>query len=231
MNSICKLLAVLVLALLAACGPRVSPEGIPPVGVPPGFPEADYRQAAAEGAEVLHVDPARSLLTVRVGRAGALARLGHEHVVASHSLRGYVAPGRERADLYVVLDELSVDEPELRIRAGLETPLSPEAVQGTRRNMLDKVLESGRFPFALIHVTGAARDGAVLAVAITLHGTTRSFEVPVKVEKLADGLAVSGRLAQRQSAFGITPFAVFGGALQVRDELDMEFTIVARTAK
>jgi hypothetical protein len=44
----------------------------------------------------------------------ALARTGHDHVVASRSLQGVVAPGRDEAAFQFRLDEMSVDEDGLR---------------------------------------------------------------------------------------------------------------------
>ena len=55
------------------------------------------------------IRPSRIVIEVR--RGGTLAQLGHDHVVVSHDVAGYVAPAEGRADLYVRLDRLVVDEP------------------------------------------------------------------------------------------------------------------------
>lgn len=195
---------------------------------PLAFPEAYYRLAQASGKRVLSVDPGRSLVVIEVRRAGSLAHLGHDHVVASHDLRGYVAPDERRADLYVRLDRLVVDEPALRAEARFDTQPSPDAIEGTRRNMLERVLEVERHPFALIHIEGDG-DRLPLHVELTLHGKTRLFAVPAQVEARRDGneIAISGRLSFRQTDFGIVPMSVLGGALQVRDEVDLRFRVVA----
>lgn len=227
----CRLRRLAVLAacavLVAACAPP-PPQPAGPARTPTEFPEAYYRQAEASGRKVLRVVPARSLVAIEVHRAGAFARLGHEHVVASHDVKGDVAWAEGRADLYVALDSLVVDEPDLRAEAGFDAKLSPAAIDGTRQNMLDKVLESARYPFALIHAERPDADRQSLEVSITLHGRTRRFEIPVRIEALPEGgVAVSGRIAFKQSDFGIAPFSVLGGALQVRDRLDLRFRIVA----
>jgi hypothetical protein len=213
----------LVLVLLAACAPQVR-ETAPPPAMPPDFPRAFYEEEAARGRAVLRVDPAASLVVLTVRRGGSLARLGHDHVVASHTMQGYVAPGAARADLYIALDDLTVDEPALRAEAGLDTQPSASDIEGTRANMRDKVLETGRYPFALVRATST---GDKLKVEITLHGTTRSFEVPAKVEKQRDGLAVQGALAIKQSDFGITPFSILGGAVAVQDRIELRFRVLA----
>ncbi|HEY9033318.1 MAG TPA: YceI family protein, partial [Pseudomonadales bacterium] len=125
------------------------------------------------------------------------------------------------------LGRLTVDEPALRAAAGYASPLSAEAIEGTRQNMLNKVLEAEQFPFALIQVRRSNSNTDILQVAITLHGKQQTFETPAMIETLADGLKISGELQFRQSDFGITPFSILGGALQVQDQVHLRFSIVA----
>ena len=213
---------------LAGCAlaPR-EPAVVAPVGAPPDFPEAYYREAAAQGKPVLRIDPAGSLVVIEVRRAGKLAHLGHDHVVASHAVGGYVAPGEGRADLYVPLASLAVDEPALRTEAGLETQPTQADIAGTRANMLEHVLEADKFPFALIRVSGldASKGSVSMNVSLTLHGATRTLEVPAQIEAGAELLLVTGRLSFNQSDFGIAPYSVLGGAIAVRDRLDLRFRI------
>ena len=214
-------------ALLAACVPQVPSPAPEHVRMPAGFPEAYYRQIETRGGKVLRVDPHQSLVVIEVHRAGVLARLGHEHVVASHHVQGYVALKEGRSDLYIALDQLTLDEPGLRAEAKFDTQPSPEAIEGTRRNMQEKVLESQRFPFALIHIVLADAERSMLRMSLTLHGMTREWEIPVQMEILPDRIVVSGRMAFNQTDFGIVPFSVLGGALQVQDRLDLRFRILA----
>lgn len=179
------------------------------------------------GKRILRVDSARSLVTIEVHRAGLLANLGHDHMVASHDVGGYVSIEEGRADLYVPLKQLAVDEPELRNEAGFDTQPSPEDIAGTRRNML-RTLDAGHFPYALIHVTRATAGSPSLNVSVTLHGATRSYEVPARIKSVSGGLAIDGKMSLNQTDFGIAPLSVLGGALQVQDRLDLRFHIFAR---
>ena len=174
----CRLLVLAgTLSLLVACVPRPAERAASPATGPDGSPEQAYVRDAAAGRPVFRVDPASSIIVVEVRRAGSLARLGHDHVVASHDVRGYVEPDAGRADLYVALDRLAVDEPALRKHAGFDTEPTAEAIAGTRRNMLEKTLETDRYPYASIAVHRSA--GATAAdVSIALHGTTRTMRVP-----------------------------------------------------
>lgn len=215
------MMRVLPLLLLAACTRQLAP----PV---PG-PEADadaYRAQAAPGAAVYAVDPRASLVAVTVRRAGVMARLGHDHVVASRTLAGQVAPGAGRADVSFRLDQMSVDEPQLLRDAGIGKQASPQAVEGTRTNMLGPVLQAQRYPVVRLHAERQA-DG-LLRVAVTLHGVTRSLALPATVRVDAAQVTASGTARLKQTAFGITPFSVGGGLLSVQDELEVRYHIVAR---
>jgi hypothetical protein len=177
-------------------------------------------------AAVYAVDPAASLLAVTVRRAGLMARLGHEHVVASRTLAGAVAPGAGRAELSFRADQMTVDEPQLLREAGIATQPSPEAVEGTRKNMLGPVLEAQRYPVVTLHAERQA-DGR-LRVAVTLHGVTRWLALPAAVQVDAAQVTASGTARLKQTDFGIAPFSVGGGLLVVQDELELRYHIVAR---
>ncbi|CAM4373907.1 Lipid/polyisoprenoid-binding YceI-like domain-containing protein [Comamonas aquatilis] len=221
----------LIAALMSACAqPDLEPS--PPslsIHAPADFPAAAYAQAAAQGQRVLRVDSRSSRVVITVRRGGTLAKLGHDHVVAAQELQGLVAPELGRADIYLALDSLSVDDSDLRAQAGFDTQPGSADIAATRANMLGKVLQTQQFPFALIQVSSAATlaSNALLAVDITLHGVRRSFSVPARVESKGKGLQVSGMLAFDQSSFGITPFSILGGAIQVQDRLELHFDVQA----
>ena len=209
------------LLLLTACGRQLAPS-MPGPGADPG----SYRAAAASGVAVYAVDPRASLVTVTVRRAGLMARLGHDHVVASHMLAGYVAPGAGSADVSFRVDEMTVDEPQLLRDAGIAKQPSSQAVEGTRTNMLGPVLEAQRYPVVTLHAKRQA-DGR-LRVAVTLHGTTRWLALPATVQVDATQVTASGTARLKQTDFGMTPFSVGGGLLSVQDELEVRYHVVAR---
>ena len=223
-----RVAALAALLLVSGCAEILRVEA--PAAPPPEFPESFYQQALKAGKPVYRVDSAASLVAIEVRRGGSLARLGHDHVVASHDVTGYVAPGEGRADLYLALARLAVDEPELRKEAGFDTRPTESDIEGTRSNMLTHVLEAEKFPYAVIAVkdADAKRRQATLAVAITLHGTTRSFQVPAEIGADDKAIVVSGKLDFKQTDFGITPYALLGGAIAVKDGLALRFSIRAK---
>src|SRR5205809_1193181 len=222
--------AALLSTMLAGCVPLLREPAPAPAAPPADFPELYYREALAQGKPVFRVDPAESLIVIEVRRSGSLARLGHDHVVASHEVGGYVAPDEGRADLYVALARLAVDEAALRAEAGFDAQPTESDIEGTRANMLEKVLEAEKFPFVLIQVSGAntMRGDVTLNVAITLHGSTRTLQVPARIEADAGVVSVTGGFSFDQTDFGITPYSLLGGAIAVKNGVELRFRIRAR---
>jgi polyisoprenoid-binding protein YceI len=212
---------LLALLLLAACSAGTPP----PIGQPVDS-GAWYARAAAAGTQVYAVEPRDSLVAITVRRAGLLARLGHDHVVASRSVTGFAAPAAGRVDISLRADQLTVDEPALRREAALTTEPSPQAIEGTRTNMLAKVLEADRYPLIFVHAQLRKEGG--FDAAITLHGITRHAVLPAQIEKGTDTVSASGTLRLSQTDFGITPMSVAGGLLSVQDALELRYRIVAR---
>jgi len=214
--------------MLAACAlTSTVPPSLPP-SAPPDFPHAYYRQLQSLGQPVFRVDAARSQVVIEVRRGGSLARLGHDHAIASHNVTGNIAPDEGRADFYVRLDDLVVDEPDLRAEAGFTTQPDAEDVAGTQRNM-HKVLETERYPYVLLRVNGAAAKGKLESIRldITLHGVTRPVDAIASWAGTREEYSVSGTFAIDQSAFGITPLSILRGAVTVQDRLNISFRIVA----
>jgi len=224
------LIALMLAAMLEGCAPLAPKRASAPAALPADFPEDHYREALAQGKPVFRIDPAESLVAIEVRRSGSLARLGHDHVIASHDVVGYVAPDEGRADLYVALERLAVDEPALRAEAGFDPQPAESDIEGTRANMLEKVLETEKFPFALVRVSGVdARQGEVtLSVAITLHGSTRTLQAPARIDANAGEMRVTGRLSFDQTDFGITPYSLLGGAIAVQNRVDLRWRRPAR---
>jgi polyisoprenoid-binding protein YceI len=234
---IARAVLVALAVLLAACGSAPKQQAAPapeaaPVRAPQGFPADVYERLAAQGEAVYRVGPADALVVLTVRRAGSLARLGHDHVIASRSMQGFVATAQGRADLYMPLAELTVDEPALRTEAGLDTQPTPSDIEGTRTNMQDKVLRVQEFPYALVQVrdVDAKKQAASATVSITLLGTTRTSTVPLILVTTQDALRAIGTMELKQSDFGIAPLSLLGGALQVEDAFKVRFDIRARAS-
>ena len=226
-----SLLPLLPAALLAACAQP--PSQAPAETMAPPLPERVYQDAARAGEAVYRVDPRRSRVLMRTGREGSMKAAGHDHVIASVDVEGLVLvssdPGKSRADLRLPLQKLVVDEPAYRERFGLEPELSQSAIEGTTRNMQDKVLESNLFPWATasIRLLSIEEEKAELDIAVTLHGTTFDYRVPADVIVDAERLRVSGSMSMSHADFGLTPFSAAGGLLRVAEDIEVVYEVVA----
>jgi len=184
------------------------------------------------------VDGAASQLHVLVYRAGALARLGHNHVLSTEQLSGAVVidPQLDRSQLTLDLPVASfvVDDPAARAQEGddFSAEVPPDAREGTRGNLLrQEVLDATKFPaitLRAVQVRGTHHE-PVLSVSIVIKDVTRQIDVPVKISYGDNVLTARGEFTVKQSDFGMTPFSIGMGALQVRDELRVRFAIVARS--
>ena len=225
------LLPLVPMLLLAACA---QPEWVPGDTTAPPLPERVYTQAARKGEAVYRVDSQQSRVFMWTGRDGPMKASGHDHVIASVDVDGLVLlssdPGKSRADLRLPLQQLVVDDPANRERFGLEPELPESAVEGTTRNMQDKVLESGLFPWATVsvQVLSMQETQADLDVSVTLHGTTFGYRVPATLEIGQETLGVSGSMTVSHADFGLTPFSAVGGLLRVAEDIEVVFEIVAR---
>ena len=224
-----RALAACMLALFAAgCAQAPSPPPSPPLSSQAAMDDSFYRHALRTGHEVFAIDPAASLIAVTVRKGGAFARFGHDHVVASHGVSGFVSLAAGRADFQFRADSLTVDEAPLRREAGFEPDLDTDAIAGTRANMLKRVLEAEHYPWVVMHAQRSGGDA--LSLTITLHGVSRTMSVPALIEHEGGSVTAQGAFQIKQTDFGITPMSLLGGALAVQDTLDLRFKLVARKA-
>lgn len=221
-------IAVAALGAMAACSQLPAPVAQPAQAQQaPAKPPAPAQAAAPAAGPQLRIDTVNSLIAVTVRRGGVLARLGHDHVVASHAITGTVSPSHNRADFQFRLDEMTIDEADLRKIAGLERQPSADAIDGTRTNMLTKVLDAERYPVVTIHAERGA-PGQALQVSITLHGVTRTMAIPAELREENGVITVKGAVNLRQTDFGLVPFSVMGGAMAVEDQMELRFDLTAR---
>jgi len=197
---------------------------------------------AAQGADrVLAIDGAASDFHWLVYKSGALARLGHNHVIAVPNLSGSVTVGAQdlsasHFEFVIPVADLVIDDAKLRSGLGEEFASVPTAkdVEGTRHNMLtDRVLDGDKFP--TIRVTGAGPLGAAGAqtfkVKIELLGRTVDLTVPTKVTVADDRVEASGAFDLNHADLGMQPFTALMGALAVGEKISFSYHVVARPAR
>jgi polyisoprenoid-binding protein YceI len=175
-------------------------------------------------------------VTVHVYRSGPMAKLGHNHVITSTEVLGLAwrgaTPAESGFELRIPVATLVVDDPAARAAAGpdFEGALPESAREGTRKNLLrTEVLDAATFPEVTVRAggLGGTWDDPVARADVTVKGVTRRVEVPLDLADAGASLTARGRFRLRQTEFGMVPFSVAGGAIQVADEIVLGFEIVA----
>lgn len=162
-----------------------------------------------------------------------MAKFGHDHIVASRDLQGYLLLGDDgscRGDFYAALSQLIVDDPALRDQANLITTPTEKDITATKTNMLIS-LQAAKFPFVQLQSLdcSGAIDGQPVPSRIGLHGVTQEQQLTMTVTQSdADAIMISGSFGILQTDFGIEPFSVFNGLLKVQDRLEISYQLVAR---
>lgn len=224
-------LVILFSLLCTACQtpqPAAKPPSIETLPPAPPLPVA--------GSTHYRITAQRSTLRILVYRGGPLAQFGHNHVIAAHDIEGEVYLNPRFHDsgfrFRIPVAGFEVDPPAARQEEGKDfaTRPSPEAIAGTRKNMLGpKVLDAEHYPE--ITVRSIAVNGPEWApditVRITLHGVSRDLVIPVALWREGNRIKVTGTTRLKLTDFGMTPFSVMGGGLRVKDGVKVRFHIVA----
>ena len=171
---------------------------------------------SAIGAE-LPIDVAHSSIRIHVGKAGLFSAAGHEHWVAAPIADGSLqeAPAAS-ISFRVEAGKLQVEE---------DKSLSPDKQAEVQRTMQTEVLESEKYPeisFQSKSVQQTGTDTWQVQGDLTLHGQTHPITTAVHKQLNA----YVGRCELKQTDFGIRPVRVGGGVVKVKDQLDIEFSIV-----
>ena len=224
--------ALTLLVLLTAC--RLGPEGAPPVvdsaDRPADWPPYAYREAAATAA-VYALDPGRSSIDVVVRREGPLARFGHDHVLSPTGLQGWFLaadrPQASRADLRFATGELAIDEATARERHALDTTPDAAAIAGTRENLLREVLRREDWPDVAITLDElvAVENGHSASLSVRWGGVEYRLRRPLTITRTAREVRLAGAFRVRQTELGMTPLAILGGGLRVRDEIEVHLDL------
>jgi polyisoprenoid-binding protein YceI len=163
------------------------------------------------------IDVEHSTIRIHVGKAGLFSAAGHEHWVSAP-----IAEGN--------LEETPPGEISFRVEAGKlkveeDQSLSAEQQAEVQRTMQTQVVESENYPEITFRSTSVQKTGEdtwQVHGDLTLHGQTRP--ITTSVQKQRD--AYVGRCQLKQTDFGIHPVRVGGGVVKVKDQLDIEFSIV-----
>lgn len=156
-------------------------------------------------------------MTVHVYKQGVFSFLAHDHKVSAPILSG------SYDDVAKVI-ELTVDARKVHV---LDPTLAAQKRDTVQTNMAGpEVLDVDSYPtisFRSTSIDDADANRWTITGALTLRGQTR----PISLHVLkTDADHFSGSASIRQTAFGIAPIKVAGGAVSVKDDVTIEFSVV-----
>jgi polyisoprenoid-binding protein YceI len=176
---------------------------------------ASLAWTAAASARQHGIDSGKSVMTVRVYKAGVFSALGHEHEIAAPITGGVVDSVAHHVELHIKAGSLRVHDPNASER-------DRDEIQKTMlgSDVLD-VEHYTEIVFRSTAIEPAGSDFWKVRGDLTLHGQTRPMTVDVRENS---GHYV-GASRFKQTEFGVKPVKAAGGAIKVKDEVRVEFDI------
>jgi len=181
------------------------------------LPLALISSVGSAAGQVTSIDTTHSKLLIHVAKSGLFSGFADSHEVEAPIAEGSLdAKGGQL--------RLSVDSRQLKV---LDPQLPPDKRRQVQERMLGpEVLDSNRFPKIVFESSNVKQDqdgNVQVDGRLLLHGVTKPISI---VARQAGGRYV-GRFALKQRDFGITPVSIAGGTVKVKDELKIEFDILA----
>lgn len=169
-------------------------------------------------AQAVDVDAGHSSITVKVDKSGLFSAFAHNHTIQAPIASGKLDAEKRTATLTFNSKEMKV------IDEGVKESERADIEQTMKS---DKVLDVQRFPeirFASSSIAPQAGGHYQVRGDLTLHGTTRPVEFPITFSKGR----YTGSVKLKQTDFGITPVTIAGGAVKVKDVIEIVFEIVQK---
>ena len=222
-------IVVLCAIILSSCSKSIKQLETPIL--PAQFPIERY--TTTNSTSVFRVDSLQSQLLVTVRRGGLMAKLGHDHIVSSRQLQGFILMDQDKqrchADFYIPVHLMEVDNPQLRAQAQMQTTPSARDIAGTRINML-KSVDAKQFPFVQLRSADCSEifTNSSVAAEIQLHGVIQERQIDLNWHRDTTGvLTAQSTFSLLQTDFNIAPFAIMNGLIKVEDKLEITVQLIA----
>lgn len=194
---------------------------------------------AIAGTAALDVDRTKSFVAVRLFKGGIGAFFaGHEHGILATEWSAALCYDPDNwagssVTLAIPVKSLRIDTEEARRKVGLDPTNGPKPadVREIQDKMLSREnLDAAEHPEIRFHTTSIQRkgnDGLALAGPLTIRGRTHIASIPVSFARINDhSLRFSGKLAVKQTDYGIEPASV-AGVVKVKNEVEVRLEIYA----
>ena len=177
------------------------------------------QEIARERPHEKPIDAQRSTITVHVGKAGLFSMAAHEHWISAPIASGVIdETGAARVEFKVLSASMMV-KPDPKVDAKDHDQI--------QKHMEELTLETAKYPeitFRSTHVEKVAEGQFKVEGTLTLHGAFKPVTVIVKRE----GESYTGHTVIKQTDFGIKPISIAGGAIKIKDPVDIDFQIFPR---
>ena len=164
-------------------------------------------------------------LSIRTGVAGRAARMGHRLTIAVTRWQATVQwSGADPVAVEFTVDTDSLEV--LRGEGGVKGLSGPEKAV-VRSNAL-KSLQANRFPEIVFaaDVIDKTDDGYRLTGRLRVRDKAQEHVIDLRTEDLGDSWRLSAESQVRQSDYGIKPYSLLMGSVQVVDDVTLSFTAV-----
>ena len=159
----------------------------------------------------------RSTITIHVRKSGFFSAFAHDHVITAPIAQGTLDPKAMTVQITVATKQMKVADPDVsgKDRAEIQsTMLSP------------KVLDPEKYPeirFTSSRIERTSPEHYRVTGKLDLHGATHELSFPVT----GGPDQYQGKTKLKQTDFGIKPVSIAGGSVKVKDEVEIDFDVLA----
>ncbi len=186
---------------------------------------------AQSNSRTYTIDAKESSFWVFVGKSGFLSGLAHDHEIGVKSFTGRVVVPEAGAAGGAL--ELDIDARSLVV---LDKKVSEKDRTEIFNSMHQDVLESAKhqkITFKSVAVSDVKQTGDnaysfTLTGDLTLHGVTKRIATPVTATITPQQLRAVGKYTLKQTDYGVKPYSAAGGTIKVKNEVVVNFNIVAK---
>ena len=172
-------------------------------------------RSSAGGPQTTPLSSVKGTITIHVGKSGLFSGFGHNHTVVAPIDHGNVDTKDMAVEITVITARMKVTDSDVSEKDRAE-------VQSTMLG--PKVLDAAKFPeihFKSSRVEQTSPGHFRVLGKLDLHGASKELVFEVT----GDASRYRGKTKLKQTDFGIQPVTAAGGAVKVKDELEIEFDV------
>jgi hypothetical protein len=176
------------------------------------------------GATLINTE--KSVLTVHVNKVGMLASIGHQHMIASRDISGWLDQENNQGYFSFDITKMTVDESGLLRAKKLPDSLKDSEKEATKQNMI-KMLDAKNYPNVRVLITKFDSTKSTIHTKIFLKNKMVERDLLVNVTRSALNkiTSISGETNLKLSDFAVEPFSALAGLLSVNNEMIIEWNI------